>query len=100
MPTLHDFMAEARRSKSDYRIYHDTYTDAVDEAIALARRKGYEIVQSDYESNVTFGPRKPSIGRTRDIKLELTKNGKPTKHMLVFQVYGMKNQYELTAYVS
>ena len=100
MPKLAEFMAEARRSKSDYRIYHRLYSDAVAEALSLAKRKGYEVDENDIFTKVTTGPRKPSEGRTNSFKFDLTKGGKPVKHMLVFQIYGMKNQYELTAYIS
>lgn len=101
MKTYSQFIAEARRkSKKDYVIYHNSYSDAVAEAIALAQRQGYEVDEDDYFNKVSTGPRKPSEGKTNSIKLLLTKNGKPVRNMLVFQVYGMKRQYELTAYVS
>lgn len=86
--------------KKDYKIYHRLYSDAVGEALALAKKQGYEVDEDEVFRSITSGPRKPSEGKTNSFKLSLTQNGKPVKRMLVFQVYGMKNQYELTAYVS
>jgi hypothetical protein len=95
--TVQQFM-EAR--KSDYKIYHDTYSAAVSEAVDLANRMGYEVDENDLWHDVTIGPRKPSEGKTNSFKLGLTKNGKNVRKLLVFQIFGMKRQYELNAYIS
>lgn len=108
MKQLSTFMGEARKGKKDYEIYHRMYSDAVGEAIDLANRQGFEVVADDLHNSVTTGPRKPSPGKTNSFKLELTKNGKSVRRMLVFQIYGLENggkningnHYELTAYVS
>ena len=108
MIRLTDLLNEAppkrRRSKSDYEIYHKTLTSAAAEAIALAKRKGFEIVEDSWFHQVATGPRKPSKGKTNSYKIELTKGGKPVRRMLIFQVYGLdgptNNNYELTAYLS
>ena len=87
--------------KSDYLIYHRLYSDAVGEAIGLANRNGYDVDGDDLFHRVTTGPRKPSEGKTNSFKLALTKNGKETRRMLVFQIYGLqRGMYELTAYIS
>ena len=101
MKTYKEFMVEARRkSKFDYEIYHKSYTSAVDAALELARKKGYEVMEDDIWNEISTGPRKPAEGKTNSIKIPLYKNNKPQRHMLVFQVYGMKNSYELNAYIS
>jgi hypothetical protein len=46
-----------------------------------------------------MGPRKPSEGKTNKFHLSLRKDFKPQKKMLHIQVYGMKNSYELNAYI-
>lgn len=101
MKTYNQFVAEARKSKKDYEIYHRLYSNAVGEAIALAQRQGFDVDDDELFQQVTTGPRKPSKGKTNSFKLALTKNGKPVRKMLIFQIYGMDSgNYELTAYVS
>jgi len=97
------FLAE-RKSKSNYEIYHKTLTSAASEALLLVKKRGYVVVDDSWFNQVATGPRKPQPGKTNSYKIELTKNDKPVKNMLVFQVYGLdgptNNNYELTAYIS
>ena len=88
--------------KSDYEIHHKSYTSAVQNARDLAEKRGFEIDEDSWESSVTHGGqgRRPAEGKTTSMKIPLLKNGKPVKHMLVFQVYGMRTGFELTAYIS
>jgi hypothetical protein len=85
---------------SNYLIHHDSYTSAVQAARDMAEKKGFEIDEDDWFNQVTTGPGRPREGRTVSHKVDLLKNGKPVRKMLVFQVYGMKRSYELTAYIS
>lgn len=108
MIKLTDLLNEApmvrRKSKYSYEIHHTLFSNAVSEALELAKRLGFEVDEDDLFRQVTTGPRKPSKGKTNSYKIELTKNGKPVKNMLVFQVYGLdgptNNNYELNAYIS
>ena len=103
MKTYKQFVSEG---KKDYEIYHKLYSDAVGEAINLANKQGFDVDEEDIFQYITTGPRKPSRGKTNRFKISLTKNGKPVRKMLIFQIYGMDNSsrsdnnYELTAYVS
>jgi hypothetical protein len=90
-----------------YPIHHSSFSSAVDAARTLAEKSGFEIDEDDWFNSVSTGPRKPSAGKTNRYKILLTKNGKPVKKMLVFQVYGMDKRigehsgtYELNAYIS
>jgi hypothetical protein len=47
-----------------------------------------------------MGPKKPSEGKTNSFSIELFKDGKEQKKMLHIQIYGMKNKYELNAYIN
>jgi len=103
MKTYKEYLLEARKSKYDYQIHNSGpagYSSAVNTAKEVARKRGYEVDEDDWFNKVSTGPRKPSEGKTNSFKVLLTKNGKPVRNMLVFQVYGMKNSYELTAYIS
>ena len=88
----------------NYKIYHKSFSSAAQEAVKMATKKGYEVDQDDFQSQVVMGGRynraRPGVGKTHEFKVGLTRRGKPVKNMLVFQVYGMKNQFELNAYIS
>lgn len=88
-----------KEAKSDYTVYHKSYTSAIEAAREYAEKKGYEINNDDAFTKIGVGPRKPSPGKTNRFSIELTKDGKPQRKMLHIQVYGMKNSYELNAYI-
>lgn len=94
------FGSSLNERKSGFEIHHRTFSSACRSAYEYAKSKGYEISDDEIFQQVTTGPKRPAEGVTNSYKLELTKNGKPTKHMLVFQVYGMKTQFELNCYIS
>jgi len=94
-------LEEKRKSKSDYEIYHDSYTSALSEVLDLVARNGYKVDEDLWFTNVSSGPRKPSAGKTNSFTLELEKGGKPTRKVVSFQVYGLESgRYELNAYIS
>ena len=94
--TLKGAMGEA---KSDYEVYHKSYTSAIQAAKEYAEKQGYEINDDDSFTKIGLGPRKPSEGKTNRFSIELSKDGKVQKKMLQIQVYGMKNSYELNCYI-
>ena len=86
-------------AKSDYEVYHKTYTSAISAARNYAEKKGYEINDDDSFRQIGMGPRKPSEGKTNKFSIELSKDGKVQRKKLQIQVYGMRNSYELNAYI-
>ena len=86
-------------AKSDYEVYHKSYTSAINAAKEYAEKKGYEINDDDSFRQIGMGPRKPSEGKTNKFSIELSKDGKVQRKKLQIQVYGMKNSYELNAYI-
>jgi hypothetical protein len=86
-------------AKSDYEVYHKSYTSAIEAARAYAEKKGYEINNDDAFTKIGMGPRKPSEGKTNKFSIELSKDGKVQRKKLQIQVYGMRNSYELNAYI-
>ena len=86
-------------AKSDYEVYHKSYTSAIQAAKAYAEKKGYEINDDDSFRQIGMGPRKPSEGKTNKFSIELSKDGKVQRKKLQIQVYGMRNSYELNAYI-
>ena len=86
-------------AKAPYEVYHKSYTSAIQAAKAYAEKKGYEINDDDSFRQIGMGPRKPSEGKTNKFSIELSKDGKIQRKKLQIQVYGMKNSYELNAYI-
>jgi hypothetical protein len=92
-------MNPIKEAKSDYEVYHKSYTSAIQAARAYAEKKGYEINNDDAFTKIGMGPRKPSEGKTNKFSIELSKDGKVQRKKLQIQVYGMRNSYELNAYI-
>ena len=84
----------------DAEVYHKSYTHAIEAAEAYALKKGYTIEDDEMFTKVGMNSKRPSVGKTTKVNLELLRNGKPQKKMLHIQVYGMKNGYELNAYIN
>ena len=84
----------------DAEVYHKSYTHAIEAAEAYALKKGYTIEDDEMFNKVGMNSKRPSVGKTTKVNLELLRNGKPQKKMLHIQVYGMKNGYELNAYIN
>ena len=85
--------------KQDLETYHKSYTSAINAAKEYAEKKGYEINDDDSFTKIGMGPRKPSEGKTNRFSIELSKDGKVQRKQLHIQVYGMKDTYELNAYI-
>jgi hypothetical protein len=85
--------------KPDYEVYHKTYTSAIQAGLDYAKKEGYDYDEEEAAREIGMGPRKPSEGKTNKFHLSLKKNFKEQKKMLHIQVYGMKNSYELNAYI-
>ncbi len=87
-------------NEAKYDTYHKTYTSAIQAGLDWAKKSGYDYDEEEAAREIGMGPRKPSEGKTNKFHLSLRKDFKPQKKMLHIQVYGMKNSYELNAYIS
>ena len=86
------------RGKSDYPLYHKTYSGAMAAAYELAKKKGYTVSTDDIDRKVAMGPKKPSSGKTNSFTLKL--DGEKKK-MLAVQVTNLDNKrYELNTYIT
>ena len=89
------------KEASEYPVYNKTYTAAIEAARAYALKKGYEIEDDEMFTKVGMNSKRPGVGKTTRVSLELMRNGKPQKKMLHIQVYGMDRYgYELNAYIN
>ena len=114
---------ELKRKSITYIIYHDTYSEAVGEAlryveeslgytydaddvfnmVGLGPKKssGYTYDLDDVSNMIGLGPKKPSVGKTNSFHIPLMdKKFNPVKKVLHFQVYNTGKKFELNAYVS
>jgi hypothetical protein len=83
----------------NYKLHHNTFSGAVQEAIAVAKKQGYDVDEDDWSNKVATGPKKPSKDKTNRYSIKLLKGGKPTRKFLQIQVYNMGSKYELNCYV-
>ncbi len=86
--------------KENYKIYHNSYTSAVNEALEYAEKKGYEYDKEETAEKIGLGPKKPSDGKTNRFSINLTKEGKSQKKNLHIQISGMGDKYELNCYIN
>lgn len=85
--------------KTDFEVYHQSYTSAVNAALEYAESKGYAYDKDETYRKIGHGPRKPSEGNTNKFTITLTKDGKEQRKALHIQIYGMRSSYELNAYI-
>ena len=84
---------EAR--KSDYELYHKTFSGAMQHAYAHAKKKGYTVDPDEIDNKVATGPKKPSAGKTNRYIL-----GTDKKQKLHVQVANLDNKrFELNMYI-
>jgi hypothetical protein len=86
-------------NEAKYDTYYKTYSAAIQAGLDWAKKSGYDYDEEEAAREIGMGPRKPSEGKTNKFHLSLRKDFKPQKKMLHIQVYGMKNSYELNAYI-
>lgn len=99
MIKLTDLISEANDT------YFKSFTDAASAAKAYAMKKGYEIDEDDWQSQIAFGGKysrsRPSVGKTNSFTVGLLRNGKPQRKALHISVYGMESgNFELTNYIN
>ena len=95
MIKLSDLLSEA----NDLKVYHKSYTEAIQTAKEYALKKGYMVDDDDSFRKIGMGPRKPSEGKTNKFSIELSYGGKDSRKQLHIQVYGMRTKYELNCYI-
>ena len=86
-------------------IYFKSATEAVTYAREMAEKKGYEIDEDDWQSQIALGGKygriRPGKEKTTDATIGLLKNGKPQRKALQISLYGMPSgKYELTYYIN
>jgi hypothetical protein len=101
---IDNIIAEIKDNSKD-EIYFKSATEAVEHAKSMAERRGFEIDENDWFSEITMGGKysrlRPGEGKTHSFSVGLTKDGKPQKKNLNISLYGMESgKYELTTYIN
>jgi hypothetical protein len=99
MIKLSDLISEANET------YFKSFTDAASAAKAYAMKKGYEIDENDWQTQIAMGGKysrsRPGVGKTNSFTVGLLRNGKPQRKALHISVYGMESgNFELTNYIN
>jgi len=99
-PLKEEDLQEYGYVKSNYTVKHKSFSSAIQHAVEVAMKKGYEVDADDYDQKVAMGPKKPSKGKTNSYSIKLTKNGKEQKKALQVQIANLDNKfYELNMYI-
>src|SRR6056300_1455506 len=85
--------------------YYKSASDAADAARKYAEKKGFEIDEDDWQTQIALGGKhnrlRPGVGKTHSFSVGLTKNGKPQRKALNISLYGMDSgKFELTSYIN
>jgi hypothetical protein len=92
-------------SESINEDYYKSASDAADAARKDAEKKGFEIDEDDWQTQIAMGGKhnrlRPGVGKTHSFSVGLTKNGKPQRKALNISLYGMDSgKFELTSYIN
>lgn len=82
----------------EYKIYHNSYTEAINEIVDHVERNGFTVSDDDMFHIVGTGPRKPSSGKTNFIEIPLYKNNRESNRKIIAQVYNTGSKFELNMY--
>ena len=87
--------------KSDYQVYHNTYSAVINAVEEYAIDNGYELDEEEYSNAYIDAFFKPKEGATKKDTLTLYKNGKEQRKALHVQIYGRgKDKFELNMYIN
>ena len=87
------------------QLYFGTASAAADYARTQAEKRGFQINDEDWNSEITMGGRysrmRPGVGKMHSFSIGLLKDEKPQKKNLNISIYGMESgKFELTHYIS
>lgn len=85
--------------------YFNSFTDAVSYARKATEKRGFEINEDDWQSQIALGGKysrsRPGVGKTNTFSVGLLKGGKPQRKNLNISVYGMESgKFELNHYIN
>ena len=100
MDCLDVYLNEGRRQGSEYELYHDTYSNAINTAFEYHESSGLTVSEDDRWDYIAVGSKRPKPGDTTRLQVPATdQNGK--RYKIFIQVYNRdqdRNTYELNTY--
>ena len=110
MITLKSIIEQAKLNpKTKVQEANETYFKSATEAVMYARtqaeKRGFQINDEDWHSQITLGGKysrtRPGVGKTHSFSVGLLKGGKPQRKNLNISLYGMESgKFELTHYIN
>ena len=110
MITLKSIIEEARLNpKPQIKEANETYFKSATEAVMYARtqaeKRGFQIDEDDWHSQITLGGKysrtRPGVGKSHSFSVGLLKGGKPQRKNLNISLYGMESgKFELNHYIN
>lgn len=102
---------ELMEKKSKYVLYHNSYTEAIQEVEIFVKKNGYTLDDISIKDNkgdqfatkVGMGPVRPREGKSNRFSFKIYKKNKLQKKQLHVQIYNRgtsSNEYELNMYIS
>ena len=77
-----------------YKLYHKSFTSAAEEARKVAEKKGFEIDEENWTTEVAFGGKykraRPSVGKSNSFSVALTKTENHNASIYTFRYTGWK----------
>lgn len=95
-------LAKEARNSSDYELYHDTYTSAINDALEYHAKRGLEVSEDDRWHHIAVNSKRPKDGETTRVQLPAV-DSKGKKYMIDIQVYNRgtdRMPFELNTYAS
>ena len=85
-----------------YKLYHKSYTDAINTAHAHHAKSGLKVSDDDRMSHIGIGSKKPGSGKTTSVNVPASHHKTGDSHTIHTQVYnkGGTHPYELNTYSS
>ena len=86
---------------SDYRVNHDTYTSAIEEAKRICVEKGFFLNEDELFQDIGLDSYRPKVGETERVTIKLYNEdlSKVHKKAMHVQVYGKEDGFELNCYI-
>lgn len=96
--------ASINENDNSVKLYHHSYTDAINTALGYLEKRGYTYDKEDSADIIGINSKRPDEGKTTRVHLPIYKNGKLQRKQLHIIVYNrgdeVGNRYELTTYIS
>lgn len=101
-PSAADLENSKESVQEAYKLYHKSYTDAINTAHAHHAKSGLKVSDDDRMTHIGIGSKKPGSGKTTSVNVPASHHKTGDSHTIHTQVYnkGGTHPYELNTYSS